>query len=645
MKRFYRIAVLIGFILMTAFAHAEEQTEIRQADVGSIVTFGRYEQDGNPDNGQEKIEWIVLDVQKERSLLLSRYCLDTKSYHAKGKNITWKDSTLRKWLNSDFLNTAFVPEEQEIIAVTAVDNSRKQGWQKWKKTKGGKNTKDRVFLLSCAEADRYLDVAFNGPINLNSCAEPTPYAVEKGAYCEALREANSPDTRYAWWWLRSPGYVQNAAAGVGGSGTLLDSSVSWEEACVRPALWVKLDHVTGIYLKKQPFKEKKTCGDYTYAMLENGSAEIVRYSGKNDAVMIPGELDGHPVTAIGEAAFESCSYVTSVAIPDGVKTIGDDAFFSCRDLISVTIPDSTEVIGTAAFAGCPALTCVTVPNGVRIIGRDAFFGCEGLSSVTIPDSTEEIGNSAFAHCSGLTSITIPDNVKMLGEFVFASCTGLTSVTLSDSCADIPDFAFSDCKSLISVTLPQGVRTIGLRAFWSCASLTSVIVPEGVVSIGQEAFGDCESLASVTIPDSVTSVGASPFTSSSALQEVIISSDHPYLELLDDVLFSKSDHRLVCYLPAFSAEVYSIPDGILEIGERAFWDCEVMTSVIIPATVTTIGDEAFRGCSELHSVRIPAHVTKIGENAFAGCPERLTAEVDRGSYAEQYCKKNRIKPIY
>lgn len=640
------LAALYCMVLtMTAFAQAEGPTEIFHADVGSIVTFGRYEQDGNPDNGQEKIEWIVLDVQKGSCLLLSRYCLDTKPYHSKGKNITWKDSTLRKWLNSDFLNTAFLPEEQDVIAVTAVDNSRKQGYRKWKKTKGGKNTKDRIFLLSCAEASQYFSVEFNGSFNLNSCAEPTPYAVGKGAYCEEPREANSPETRYAWWWLRSPGYVQNAAAGVGGSGTLLDSGVNWEEACVRPALWVKLDQRAGIFLAEQPLKEKKFCEDYTYAILENDSAEIVRYSGKNDAVIIPGALDGHPVTAIGEAAFESCSYVTSVVIPAGVKTIGDYAFLACRGLVSVTIPDSTEAIGTAAFTGCSALTSVTIPYGVRIIGRDAFFGCEGLTSITIPDSTEEIGNSAFASCSGLTSITIPDNVKTLGEFVFYSCTELTSVTLPDDCAVIPASAFSDCKSLKSITLPGSVREIGFRAFWNCASLTSMIIPEGVVSIGQEAFGDCESLVSVTIPDSVASVGASPFTSSRALREVMISTDHPYLELLDGVLFSKTDHRLICFLPTFSGEEYTIPDEIREIGERAFLDCEILTSVTIPVTVTTIGDEAFGWCSKLHSVRIPANVTTIGENAFYGCAERLTAAVDHGSYAERYCKKNRIKRSY
>ncbi len=539
MKGFCRTAILIGILLMIVCAQAEEQPEVFHVDVGSLVTFGRYEQDGNPDNGPESIEWIALDIQNGKCLLLSRYCLDTKPYHFGSKNITWKDSSLRKWLNSDFLNNAFEPDEQKIISVTAVNNGKKQGYPKWKKTKGGKNTKDRVFLLSCAEASQYLDVVFHSPFNPAACAEPTAYAVGKGAYCQSVHESENPETAYAWWWLRSPGYVQNAAAGVGGTGTLLDTSVVWEEACVRPALWVNLNELAGIFLSEQPFIEKKTEGDYTYRILGNGAAEILRYSGRDDAVIIPEALEGHPVTEIGERAFEGCSYVTSVTIPDGVTTIGDYAFAFCRSLISVGIPDSVEEIGTASFIGCVELVYVTLPDGTKSIGRDAFFGCKGLTSIIIPDGVEEIGGSAFSDCTGLTSVTIPGSVKTLGEFVFSSCTGLTSVTLQGLCADIPDFAFSDCKKLTAITIPDGVKAIGHRAFWSCSALTTLIITEGVISIGTEAFG-----------------------------------------------------------------------------------C----------------------CSDLLSVRIPASVTTIGENAFYGCPEGMNAEVERGSYAEQYCKKKELDAV-
>ena len=577
MKKFFRLMILAALILAAVCARADEQAEIPHYEAGSIVTFGRYEQDGNPDNGAEKIEWIVLDTQDGKCLLLSRYCLDVQPYQSKDRKITWKDSSLRKWLNGDFLNTAFQGLEQELIPLKTVNNSKKQGYKKWTKTKGGKNTKDRVFLLSCAEAEKYLGVTYGGgQLNPAAQAEPTAYAVGKGAYCETVHEADGTEAVYAWWWLRSPGYVQNAAAGVGGHGTLLDSGAVWEEACVRPAIWVKLDERTAIYLEEKPLIERKTSGDYTYTVLENGTAEITRYSGKDETAVIPDALDGHPVTAIGEEAFMCSSSLTSVVIPNGVTAIGDYAFYACRSMASVTIP-----------AG----------------------------------------------------------VKDFGEFVFYMCKGLTSVTLKDGCAAIPGFMFCDCKSLVSIEIPDSVRSIGVRAFWACSSLASVEVPDGVTSIGTEAFGDCENLVSVTIPDSVSSVGASPFTSCGALEEIRISGDHPYLDMRDGVLFSKADHRLICFTNAFAGGAYTVPDGTAEIDERAFWGCDTLTSITLPDSMTTIREEVFGYCTGLESARIPESVTLIGDNTFYGCPRTMKVTVDRGSYAEKYCKKNKLKRAY
>ena len=645
MKKLCRFAFLMVLMLALAGAGAEEQPETIRVEPGSMVTFGRYEQDGNPDNGPEKIEWIVLDVREGKCLLLSRYCLDTKPYHSKSKNITWKGCSLRKWLNDEFLKTAFISSEQEIIAVTAVDNGKSQGYGKWKKTKGGKNTRDRIFLLSCEEANRYLGVVFNGPLNPAAQAEPTAYAAGKGAYGETVHKSETPDTAYAWWWLRSPGYVQNTAAGVGGHGTLLDSGAAWEEACVRPALWVNLDELAAVFLTEQPLKEKRTSGDYTYAILGNGTAEIVRYSGKGGAVVLPEALDGYPVSAVGEDAFLNCSDLTSVTVPDGVTAIGEDAFMYCTSLTSVVLPDSLETIGNGAFTGCFGLASVTIPEGVKTIGNDAFYGCEGLTSILIPDSVEEIGNTAFAGCSGLTSVTIPNSVKRLGEFAFNRCKGLTSVTIQDGFAEIPDFTFSDCTGLTSVKIPGSVKRIGIRAFWSCSSLTGIVIPEGVADIGTEAFGDCENLASVTLPDSLASVGDSPFTTCGALDEIRFSANHPYLALEDGVLFSKPDHRLICFTKAFAGGDYIIPEGTLAIGERAFWGCDSMTSVTMPEGMTAIGEEAFCYCNGLRSVRIPASVTAIGDHAFYECPGRMTVTVEKGSFAEQYCKKNRLRREY
>ena len=129
--------------------------------------------------------------------------------------------------------------------------------------------------------------------------------------------------------------------------------------------------------EKQPEEqspaEGKASGDYTYTVLENGTAEITGYSGEDENVVIPGTLDGYPVTAIGEQAFLNCSSLTSVTIPEGVTAIGNDAFFNCTGLTSIVIPDSVERIGNSAFCDCTGLTSVIIPAGVKSLGEFVFY--------------------------------------------------------------------------------------------------------------------------------------------------------------------------------------------------------------------------------------------------------------------------------
>ena len=123
---------------------------------------------------------------------------------------------------------------------------------------------------------------------------------------------------------------------------------------------------------------------------------------------------------------------------------------------------------------------------------------------------------------------------------------------------IGDRAFYNCKSLTDITIPDSVTSIGYEAFYVCIKLTSVTIPDSVTRIGDRAFEACTSLTSIMIPDSVIEVGANPLLSCKKLTEVTVSPDHPTLAVIDGVLFSKPDKRLISYPCAFSLESYSIP---------------------------------------------------------------------------------------
>ncbi len=222
---------------------------------GSYIKFGHYPQTA-AGNDKTPIEWLVLDVQGNKALLLSRYGLDAKPYHKEWVDITWEKCSLRTWLNKDFLKKAFNVTEQVAILTTAVDNGKSQGFDYTKvsryarKTDGGKNTQDKVFLLSYAEAHKYFGILHSsyyknsyGNYNFTnriSRVSPTAWAIKNGAILSS--EYYSADGQATEWLLRSPGQSQNMVACVGGDGSLYNYfGGKYGDGCVRPALWVNLE--------------------------------------------------------------------------------------------------------------------------------------------------------------------------------------------------------------------------------------------------------------------------------------------------------------------------------------------------------------------------------------------------------------------
>ena len=195
----------------------------KKVSVGDIITFGTYEQDNQRSNGQEPIEWLVLAVEKDRALLVSKYALDLQAYHNGWWQVTWETCDLRTWLNDDFFNSAFSSSEQSQIASVTILNSNNPTYG----TNGGNNTKDRIFLLSLDEVKQYF------PGENDRLCKATAYAKAQGNIVE--------DYGYAWWWLRTPGSDNWNALMVEISGKIPADglAVNYRNFSVRPAFWLK----------------------------------------------------------------------------------------------------------------------------------------------------------------------------------------------------------------------------------------------------------------------------------------------------------------------------------------------------------------------------------------------------------------------
>ena len=206
--------------------------------VGNYVTFGTYPQTALG-NDQTPIEWLVLARDGRQALLISRYGLDAKPYNTKLSSTTWGKCTLRTWLNDTFLNKAFSSTEQTAILTTDVDNSKQQCYSGWNPSREN-DTKDKVFLLSYAEANKYFGIQYVGTNVASQKARVAPTAYIEGKIY-TYNESKTIDGQNAGtWWLRSPGKKSLDASVTTASGMFNSSDVNLVEI-VRPALWVSID--------------------------------------------------------------------------------------------------------------------------------------------------------------------------------------------------------------------------------------------------------------------------------------------------------------------------------------------------------------------------------------------------------------------
>ena len=209
------------------------KASLNDAQVGQLVSFGRYEQDADTANGPEEILWLVKDRDVDGLTLMSLYCLDVVPYHHEVIDVTWETSDVRAFLNGEFYEKAFSIDEKNLIADSTVINHDNilHG------TPGGNDTVDKVYLMSLEEAMEFYGVV--EPVEWfydHIYAQATEYTIQKGVWLEI------PDSNRCWWWLRSPGGNPQNAGEIGSKGYLSFNGglVTTTERAIRPLIQVKV---------------------------------------------------------------------------------------------------------------------------------------------------------------------------------------------------------------------------------------------------------------------------------------------------------------------------------------------------------------------------------------------------------------------
>ena len=377
--------------------------------------------------------------------------------------------------------------------------------------------------------------------------------------------------------------------------------------------------------------------------IQNGNAIVVSADTTLKDVVIPSDVNGYPVTEIREA-FKEHYQLTSVVLPNSLKTIGNYAFYYCSRLTSISIPEGVTTIKAHAFFGCEKVSTVTLYNNVTYIGSQAFDACSKITDVyyygTLKDwmAIEFSGSSPSPMSYGKNFYSYGQLITELGD-IFIGCTSINTT------------AFNGFNCVTKIVIPETVTSICDYAFSSCTELTELVLPEGLNKIGYNAFANCAKLHSIIIPESVTSIAATSFPSTTVLVVYENSYAHTFAEQnslfysvydeenlpeiyeIEGIRYFIVDEKAIaigCDTELTSAVVQAEVNGypVTELHET-FRNCKALASVSLPDSLTNIGDYAFYGCTKLSSITIPNKVTAIGSYAFYRCSNLYNVVIPEG----------------
>lgn len=404
------------------------------------------------------------------------------------------------------------------------------------------------------------------------------------------------------------------------------------------------------------------------------------------------------VVHIGVSAFEGCSGLRRLRLPEGLLMIDDQAFLNCRTLEELDLPNTVHTIGSLAFfncrrlrrlrlperelgerlqtipsgmcLNCPQLERIDLPNNIVAISSDAFHNCVSLRAIGWSSSLATIERSAFRQCTSLAGkVVLPGSLTAFEEGAFQDCTAMTAIDQAreagrESIYLIPVRVCSGCTSLVEAPILLNVTTISAEAFKNCVSLSStkqnpLPFSSGLHRIRTEAFAGCTSLQYVHVPDSVVEIQFSSFEGCTNLAEVRLPDNRRYPQgynFLQNFTFKNSGLRTI-----------HLPSNLRFVGREAFAGCKQLQTITVAPhqeipyvhdpyypryreVDLNLANSAFERCEKLIAFMTPkTHLVSIKMEAFKDCTslDRVAFKLcsDLGARAFKGCTNLKTVTFY
>lgn len=407
-----------------------------------------------------------------------------------------------------------------------------------------------------------------------------------------------------------------------------------------------------------------TVDGFTFS-ISGGEAMLQRYNGTDAEVVIPGTVNGMPVTAISGKAFENNTHIKTVTIPASVQAIEDgyldgwseshSAFYRCTNLETVLFEEGSQLsyIGISAFECCSKLSSITLPDSLRTLGESAFSGCQSLQSLTLPEGVVTLGQNVISG-SGIRTLTVP-----------ASC---VEISYSKNASMLEEFIVAEGNPVyrshegVLYALGTGTKYNGwtLYCYPAAKKDEQYRVADFASGVCCDSFADVELLQTLYIGNCWGYSADGDYISRIRCR-IVPDDTNPYYRSQGEMLLSK-DGTVLEQLPSNVAGVVTVPEGVTTVApyacehgsytrivlpdtvktikNAAFWYTATLEQIDLPAGLRELGVSAFYGCEALRQIVIPEGITRISVNAFGGCRSMTQAtlpstllELDYGCFAE------------